>query len=147
VYAYVLLALLLPVAIFAWYFQRETARGWRGTVALLILLWAGSSMWDHMRLLREYIVTPPPSPHRVMADYLVSNGIGYGRALYWDAYVITFLARERAIITPNEVIRISSYKTLVDANVAAAVTLLRQPCKGGVRVAAWCVIGPPGQPR
>ena len=144
-YPYVLLVLLLPVAIFAWFFQRETARGWRGTVALLILLWAGSSMWDHLRLLREYLVTPPPSPHRVMADYLVSNGIPYGRAVYWDAYVITFLARERAIVTPHEVVRISSYKALVDAHAAAAVNLVRQPCDGGVRVAAWCVIGPAGQ--
>jgi len=81
-----------------------------------------------------------------MADYLVSNRVRYGRAIYWDAYVITFLAREQAIITPHEVVRISSYKALVDANAAVAVTLLRQPCEGGVRVAAWCVMGPP-EPR
>ena len=145
-YAYLLLALLLPVALLAWFFQREIDRRWRGLVALLIVLWAGSSLWDHLRLLREYLVTPPPSPHRVMADYLVSNRVRYGRAIYWDAYVITFLAREQAIITPHEVVRISSYKALVDANAAVAVTLLRQPCEGGVRVAAWCVMGPP-EPR
>ena len=126
VYPYVLLVWLLPVAIFAWFFQRETARGWRGLVALLIVLWAGSSMRDHLRLLRQYLVTPPPSPHRVMAGYLVSNGIQYGRAVYWDAYLITFLARERALVTPHEVVRISVFKALVDANAAAAATLVRR---------------------
>ena len=143
VYSYVLFALLLPIAVFARFFQRETARAWRAAVALLIVLWAGSSLSDNLRLLREYVVAPPPSPHRAMADYLVSKDIRYGRAVYWDAYVITFLARERAIITPDEVIRISSYKALVDAHAAAAVTLVREPCDGGPRVASWCVVGPP----
>jgi hypothetical protein len=147
VYSYVLFTVLLPIAVFAAFFQRETARAWRVPVALLIVCWAGSSVRDNVRLLREYLVTPPPSPHRVMADYLVSKHIKYGRAIYWDAYVITFLAKERVIITPDEVIRISSYKARVDANAATAVTLVRQPCDAGTRVAAWCVIDPLEQSR
>jgi hypothetical protein len=147
VHAYVLLVTLLPVAVFARYFQRETARRWRQVVGLLVVLWAASGVWDHLRLLREYLVEPPPSQHRVMADYLRSKHVRYGRASYWDAYVITFLAQERTILTPNEVVRISAYKALVDANGATAVTLVRQPCSSGTRVAAWCVIDPLDQPR
>jgi len=127
VLSYVLFVLLLPIAIFGWFFQRETARAWQVTVALLIVLWAESSAWDNLRLLREYVVSPPPSPHRVMADDLVSKGITHGRAIYRDAYRITFLARERVILTPDDVIRIPVYKTVVDAHAADAVTLQRQP--------------------
>ena len=147
VHRYLLLVALLPVAVFARYFQRETARGCRSAVALLILLWAGSSVWDNLRLVHEYLVTPPPSPHRVMADYLTSKHLRYGRAIYWDAYVITFLSKERVIITPNEVVRISAYKALVDENAAIAVTLVRQPCEAAVRVARWCVFDPLDQLR
>jgi hypothetical protein len=147
VYSYLLLVTLLPIAVFGRYFQRETARRWRSAVGLLVVLWAASALWDHVRLLREYLVAPPPSYHRVMADYLRSKHIRYGRASYWDAYIITFLAQERPIITPDEVIRISAYKALVDANAAAAVTLVRQPCSTGTRVAAWCVIDPLEQAR
>jgi hypothetical protein len=82
-----------------------------------------------------------------MADYLVSKRIRYGRAVYWDAYVLTFLSRERAIITPDEVIRISSYQALVDQHDPVAVRLTRQPCDGAVRVAAWCVYDPLDQGR
>jgi hypothetical protein len=146
-FTYLLLVPLLPIAVFAAFFQRESARGWQVVVAVLIFAWAGSNVWDNVRLLREYVWTPPPSHHRVMADYLVSNGIRYGHAVYWDAYFITFLSQERAIITPDDVVRISSYRALVDANATTAVTLVRMPCTTGTRVAAWCVTGPPVQPR
>jgi hypothetical protein len=147
VHAYLLLVPLLPIAVFARYFQRETARPWRSAVALLVVLWAGASVWDNVRLVREFVVDPPASPHRVMADYLVSKHLRYGRAIYWDAYVITFLARERAILTPHDVVRISSYKALVDEHAPIAVTLVRQPCDAAVRVAAWCVYDPLDQVR
>jgi hypothetical protein len=147
VHRYVLLVPLLPVALLARYFQRDAARSWRAVVALLVVLWAGSSAWDSLRLVREYAVNPPASPHRAVADYLVSKHIRYGRAIYWDAYVMTFLSRERAIITPDEVVRVSSYKALVDRNASVAVTLVRQPCDAAVRVAAWCVYDPLDQVR
>ena len=147
VHAYMLLVPLLPIAVFARYFQRERARRWLAGVAALIVLWAASTTWDNVRLLREYVVDPPPSHHRIMADYLVSRGIKYGRSVYWDAYVITFLSQERVIVTPDEVARISAYDELVRANAASAVTLRRRPCEGGLRMAAWCIDGPPAEAR
>ena len=52
---------------------------------------------DNARLLREYLVSPPENNFRTMADYLVTHRIKYGRARYWDAYVVTFMARERDV--------------------------------------------------
>ena len=77
-----------------------------------------------------------------MADYLVAHGTTYGRAGYWDAYAITFLSRERVILASTEKMRISVYAAQVEAHASSAVTLRRQPCHDGTRVAAWCLIEP-----
>ena len=142
VFRYVLFALLLPVAFFGGYFQLETGRAWRSTVALLIALWAGCNVWDNARLAYACAATPTPRHHRIMADYLVAKGIKYGRAGYWDCYVINFLSRERVTLASTSVVRISSYQAAVDRHAEEAVTLVRQPCKGGTPVDAWCVADP-----
>ena len=64
---------------------------------------------------------------------------------YWDAYAVTFLSRERVIVASTGPVRITAYQTEVDQHASEAVTLQRGPCDTGVKVATWCVIGPPGR--
>ncbi|HJR60641.1 MAG TPA: hypothetical protein VJ813_14620 [Vicinamibacterales bacterium] len=139
---YLLFTLLLPVALLAWFFLRERARTLRAVVAVSIVLWAAGNVVDTSRLLREYLQSPPPNPHREMADYLVERGIRFGRAGYWDAYVITFLARERVILASTGKVRISAYQSRVDQHGWEVVVLTRQPCTSATRIAAWCIDGP-----
>jgi len=85
------------------------------------------------------MVEPPGSEHRVLADYLVAHRIRYARAIYWDAYVIDFLTRERVITASVDIVRIPEYQKEVDLHGDAAVNLARLPCQGQERVASWCV--------
>jgi hypothetical protein len=90
----------------------------------------------------EYVTTPPPNERRALVDYLTSHRIRYGRADYWDAYLVDFLSRERVILAPTAVMRISSYDARVARNAANAVAVWKQPCATGDRVASWCVEDP-----
>jgi hypothetical protein len=142
---YAIFAPLVFVALFATFFLVERSRGWIAAGAVALAVWAAGSIVDNARLLHEFVRTPPPRPHREMADYLVGRGIGYAKARYWDAYVITFFSREKVIVASTETIRISAYQAEFDRHVKEAVSLPRLPCEGGPQVAAWCVIGPPAQ--
>jgi hypothetical protein len=139
---YLLFTLLLPVALLGWFFLRERAAVLRALVAISVCVWAVGNLVDTSKLLREYVDSPPPHPHRELADYLVEQNIRYGRAGYWDAYVVTFLAGERVILASTGKVRISAYQAEVDQHAASAVVLKRQPCTSATRVAAWCVEGP-----
>jgi hypothetical protein len=139
VLAYLLFALLPPVGLLGAFFLRETSGRWRAGVAAAVVVWAACNVWDNGRLLVEFEQTPPRQHHRLMANYLESQGIRYGRALYWDAYPITFFSQERVIVTPFEVVRIRAYQAAVEAHEAEAVRLDRQPCTRGTRVDLWCV--------
>ena len=140
---YSLLAPLAVIAILATYFIREPSHRWRSAIALAIAFYGAGIVVDNARLVQRMEASPPPRPHRVMADYLVSRGIRYARAGYWDAYFITFLSQERVIVASTTTVRITSYQAQVDAHAPEAVTLQRMPCDGGTRIAAWCVIPPP----
>ena len=142
---YVILAPLLPVALFAAYFMVERSPRWAAAAATAIAVWAGGNVVDNARLVREFVRTPPPRNHRIVADYLTAHGIRYARARYWDAYVVSFLSREQVIVASTEKVRISSYQEAVDRHSSEAVTLQRLPCDTGIKVAAWCVVKPPGQ--
>jgi hypothetical protein len=136
---YALFVLLVPVAILGAYLQRERHAGLRTIVIALMCVWAAATTLDATRVVREFVQSPPPNPHRELADYLVSHGIRYARGGYWDAYVVTFLAREQVVIASTEQVRISAYGALVDQHAAEAVNLVRQPCEGGRRVSVWCL--------
>jgi hypothetical protein len=105
----------------------------------VFILWAGVNLFDHIRLIRATVANPPLNEHRFLADYLVEQRIRYARAMYWDAYVVVFLSRERVIVTAWDVMRIQDYQRQVDDHSAEAWTLERVPCEGGTRVASWCV--------
>jgi hypothetical protein len=136
---YGLFVLLLPVGLLAAFFFRESHSHWRHAVAGLVTAWALFTAIDAARIVSEYRASPPANPHREMADYLVAHGIEYGYAQYWDAYIITFLAREEVVLASTGKVRISAYGPLVAAHADEAVTLVRQPCDGSRRVSVWCI--------
>jgi hypothetical protein len=139
---YVLLVMLLPVAILGAYFRVERTRVYVRAAAALVSLWALAMLSDTASLAREYIVSPPPSPHRMLADYLTSHGIRYASAGYWDSYRVTFLSRERVIVASDDIVRVPAYQTRVELNRANAARIVRMPCGGGTPIAEWCVIDP-----
>jgi hypothetical protein len=96
----------------------------------------------NVRLLRASISERPSNEHREIADYLVNHQIRYARAIYWDAYAIDFLSRERVIVASVDLVRIPDYQRRVDENDAHAYNLPRIPCTGGPQFASWCVQPP-----
>jgi hypothetical protein len=139
---YLLLGLLLPVGCFGAFMRRETSRALRTIVPVVFALWGTANLVDNVRLIRVTAEDPPSNEHRVIADYLVRHQIQYARAIYWDAYAIDFLARERVIVSSVDVVRIPAYKQLVDDHNSSAYNLPRVPCTGGPQVASWCVQPP-----
>lgn len=142
---YVLFVLLAPVALFGGWLLVESHRGWRAGTVALITVWSAMTMADNARWLLKLHAAPPGSEFRFLAGDLMAHGVHYGRAEYWDAYIVTFFAREQVVLASTDKVRISSYQTLVDAHATEAVTITRWPCEGGRRVGAWCVVrpGPP----
>ncbi len=137
---YALMVLFLPVAVLSAFFLRESRAPLRAAVVALTCVWAGLTAVDAGRIVHEYRTAPPANPHREMADYLVREGVRYGRAQYWDAYIITFLSQERVIVASMGKVRISRYRAEVEAHAGEAVDLERQPCEGP-KVSVWCVLG------
>jgi len=141
-FRYLLLALLLPIGLAADFFQHERSALLRSVVASVIVLWAAANLFDNIRVVRAAVADPPGSEHRVLVDHLLDQRIRYARAIYWDAYMVDFLSRERVVAASVDVIRIPEYQKEVDEHAAAAVTLQRLPCEGKERVASWCIQRP-----
>jgi hypothetical protein len=139
---YVLFGLLLPVAIFGAWSLAERSRVWVTTVTVLVAVWAAFTLRDNVLLIREYRSTPPANEFRMLADHLVAHRITYGYATYWDCYIIDFLSREQVILTTGDVIRIVEYDRLVHSHDKEAVTIEREPCTVGTRLASWCIDDP-----
>ena len=139
---YVLFALLTPVALLGRCVERRPRGALTAAACASIAVWAAVNIGDAVRIVGEYRRTPPPNEHRVLADYLVSHRIRYGRADYWDAYVVDFLSGERVILAPTAVTRISAYDARVARSGANAVSVVRAPCDTGTRVASWCIDDP-----
>lgn len=139
---YLLLALLIPVGLVAVFVSRERSPLWRGAIAAVLVVWAAMNFADNIRLIEMARADPPVSEHRILTDYLLAHHIRYARAIYWDAYVIDFLSRERVTVASTDLIRIPEYQEEVDAHAADAVMLQRVPCSGNERVASWCIQKP-----
>jgi hypothetical protein len=142
---FVLFALLLPVAALGAFFHHETSPRYRGAVVALVGVWAALTVADNVRLLREYLVSPPQNNYRELTDYLVEHRIKYARAIYWDCYVVSFLSGERVIVASTDKVRVGAYQARVEANAANAVRLRRLPCTSGKVVASWCLEDPLGR--
>lgn len=140
---YLLLAAVIPVGLTSWVFATDRSPLWRGALAAIVVVWSAANLTDNVRLIRTTVANPPVSEHHVLADYLIAHRIRYARAIYWDAYMLDFLSRERVIVASTDLIRIPEYQEEVEAHAADAVVLQRLPCSGDARVASWCVQAPP----
>jgi hypothetical protein len=138
---YVLLALLLPVGCIATFLAHERHPVLRRGVAGLVIIWAAANLIDTASLIGASISDPPPNEHRVLTDYLLTHRIRYARAIYWDAYIVDFLSRERVTVASTDTYRIEEYQRAVAEHAGAAVTLTRGTCgtAGGIQVASWCI--------
>jgi hypothetical protein len=139
---YLLLALLLPTGCFVAFMHHERRRSLRAAVTAVFVVWGAANTVDNVRVIRATADRPPLDERRALVTYLLDHHVRYARAIYWDAYVLDFLSRERVIVSSVDVIRVPEYQRLVDAHASAAVTLVRLPCRGGDQVASWCVQGP-----
>ena len=140
---YVLLALFLLMGITALYLSLERNTRLRPILVSLVLLWATMSGVEHFRHARDRYGSPPP-PTKVLADYLLSNGIRFATSDYWTAYHVTFLSGEEVIIASSDFVRIAQYQRLVRRRQSDAVTITRRPCDGGREVGGYHVCPPGG---
>jgi hypothetical protein len=136
---YLVFVIFVPVGLCATFMTRERIAALRVAAAVVFVAWTSMNVVDHTRVIRQAIAQPPRSLHRELADFLTTHGIRYARAIYWDAYITDFLARERVIVASVDITRYPEYERVVAAHSAVAVNLERQPCEGGAAVAAWCV--------
>ena len=141
-FRYLLLCLFIPVGLIGMFLAGETSRVMRAIVAGVVLVWSAANLADTVRVMRTAVADPPLNEHRALVDYLLSHRVRYARAIYWDAYVVDFLSRERVITASTDVVRIPEYQEEVDAHAPDAVMLQRMPCEGTERVASWCVQKP-----
>jgi hypothetical protein len=140
---YAFLALFAPIALVTALFELDRTRPFRAVVAALLCVVAAFSVADNLRVIGEYRSAPPANEHRILADDLVAHHIRYGTAVYWDAYITDFLARERVILASTDKVRISAYQAKVDDS-PMRVRVLRQPCSGR-QVASWCIVDAAGR--
>lgn len=142
---YVFLALLIPVALGAAYLKYETIPALRTAALGVLVIWGAANLTGTLRLVNEYRIAPPENQSHEFANYLVARGVKYGRASYWDAYVLDFFSREQLIIGSEGKFRIKDYENQVDRNRPAASRIVRGPCSDmrGVQFKAWCVVPPP----
>jgi hypothetical protein len=140
---YVLLALLFPVGLMAAALARRVS--WpRHVAAASLILWGILSAADHARLLTGCLSSPPPCDFRELAAYLEGRGIETGLADYWTAYPVDYLSGERVRLAGTGLRRIHAYRLYLEAHKDLGVAIVSTSrCKGGTRVARWCVLGPP----
>jgi hypothetical protein len=136
---YLLLELLIPVGLFAAFARRRPARALFRAVTAGIVLWTAVNLWDTARVVGYALRNPPASEHRAVTEYLLSHQIRYATAIYWDAYVIDFLSRERVTVASSDTFRIPDYQRAVEAHRPDVVHLERLPCTGFATVASWCL--------
>jgi hypothetical protein len=140
---YTLLTLYVPIGLLVIFFCAKPGVGVRAVTLTLVLAWAACSLVDNVRFLAAYIHRPPPAPYRELANYLESQGVRYGRALYWTAYQVDFLTQERLTITPMDKVRIDEYRRIVDQHEKELIRILpeRDGCQSGVAFRIWCLEG------
>ena len=87
------------------------------------------------RLLYDYATDPPAGAKRMVARHLEARGVKYATSDYWLAYSLTFLTNERVIVASEDLVRIATYKKVVEQHPDETYRILRKPCPGGVPIA------------
>lgn len=132
---YNLLGLMAGVAVAAWYLRVEPSKGARAAALAVLVAWAGVSARSHAQLLREYVSNPPPNGARQAAETLIADGFRHGRAPYWVAYRLTFLAGERFVLATEPPVRIRAYQRRPPEATGPVEWIRSSPCDGGQRLA------------
>ena len=139
---YTLLTIYFPIGLAALFFCAAPRRGLRAAMVALVMVWGLTSFVDNARFLAAYLHRPPPSPYRELTTYLETQGVRYGRALYWTAYQVDFFSQERLTVASLEKVRVAEYQRTVDQHGDEAVQILsiRDGCRQGVPFRYWCLI-------
>ena len=140
---YTLLTVLGLVGIVAYHLVVEKHRLLRRLTVGVVAVWALMGLWDHTRLLADFVSDPPADNRQQLADYLVDNDIKYGYADYWDVYSTVFFANEEVILSSTSVWVIQEYEWIVQNHQSDAVWITREPCDGGTRVTDAHYVCPP----
>jgi hypothetical protein len=137
VHRYLLLSLYVPIGVTSLIFAAPTGRWIHGVVAAAVVVAGIGSGIDHWRQVERYWGGRQPNDLRVLADELVRRHIRVAMAGYWRAYKITFLTDEQVKVASSDVVRISEYQRLADAEGPNLITIQDEPCPGGDRVSDW----------
>lgn len=108
------------------------------TLGFTALMFA-SNLYDHSRLISEYIERRPRHDNEVLANALLREGAGFGVGDYWVTYDISFLTDERIILSPfpGQMARMRRYREAVEQHRDQAMIIDTAPCAGGTRVLKW----------
>jgi hypothetical protein len=135
---YMLLALLTPIGLSAWYWAREPRRWLARAFGGVVVVWALSSAVAHAQLVHEYVTAPPANDYRTLTSYLEAQGVTRGSAGFWDAYAVAFLSGERVRLASVDIVRITEYQVALDLPRSVAPHVSAAKCDG-VRVARWWI--------
>jgi hypothetical protein len=133
---YELLSVLGAVGLAAWLLRIAQ---WRPALAAWCVACSfvfAASVVAHVRLLVEYVRHPPVAAKQELIAALDAHHVRYAYADFWTAYYVTFMTRERIVLTPTDIVKIRSYTREVDAHRNEAVLVSRRACPGGEAVTA-----------
>jgi hypothetical protein len=133
---YELLSVLGAVGLAGWYLGIERSRPRLAVWGVCYAAVLAISVAAHARLLGEYVTNPPIALKQELIQALDTRGIKYGYTDYWTAYYVTFLSRERIILSPEDIVKVRTYTHLIDAHRDEAVRVARRPCPGGDQLTA-----------
>ena len=138
---YTLPTLFLPIGICAYALGGHPSKPvvWLSTCAVAV--WTMAAGADDARVLAEYVRRPPPSHIRELTNYLEGEGVKYGQAGYWTAYMIDFLSDERLVFSSLEKVRIAEYQRLLDEHDRESVIVSPNPPCGPTSMAfrEYCI--------
>lgn len=133
---YELLSVLGAAGVTGWYLSVERSRPWLAVWGLCYAAVLALSVIAHGRLIAEYVTTAPIAPKQALIRALDARGIAYGYTDYWTAYYVTFMSRERIILSPEDIVKVRTYTHMIDAHRDEAVRIARRPCPGGEQLTA-----------
>ena len=139
---YVLLGLLVPVGLTAALLRLEPRTILRQLTTVVVVGWGALMAVDHATVLLTYVRSPPSNPAREIAERLVAQRIRVASAGYWEAYTISFIARERVRVASTDVARIQEYQNLFVDPANRPVLISERPCPAGERVDRWYICRP-----
>ena len=115
----------------------ETAKGYmkheRETLEAVI------SARNQARSVEQRVAADPGNAAgmRELVAALDARGITIAEAPYWRAYKLSFLSAERITVASTDVVRITEYQRLAEAEGDRLVRIREEPCAGGIQLGGW----------